>query len=203
MDLTANPWQVRDSRRVYDNPWIRVREDQVTRPDGQPGIYGVVEFKNRAIGVVPVTAEGETILVGQYRYPLGHYSWEIVEGGGPLDSDLLESAKRELREETGITAARWTYLGELATSNSVTDEIGCVFLAEELTYGEPEPEGTERLQTRRVPLEEAFQMALTGEISDALAVIGLARAYHYLQSKRSVLPVARSFPGYGEAPARF
>lgn len=202
MNPTANPWKVRESREVYDNPWIRVREDQVIRPDGKPGIYGVVEFKNRAVGIVPVTAEGETILVGQHRYPLGHYSWEIVEGGGPLDADLLESAQRELREETGITAARWTYLGELATSNSVTNEIGCVFLAEELTYGEAEPEGTERLQTRRVPLEEAFQMALTGEIADALAVVGLARAYHYLQSNRTLAPVKRSFPGYGAAPAR-
>lgn len=201
MDPTHNPWQRESSKLVYENPWMRVREDQVIRPDGKPGIYGVVEFRNWAIGIVPVTAEGDTILVGQFRYPLDHYSWEIVEGGGPKADSPLESAMRELREETGITANRWTYLGELALSNSVTDEIGCVFLAEDLTFGESEPEGTEQLAIKRVPLEEAYRMAMTGEIADGLAIVGLARAYHYLQSGRSVEPFERSFPGLGRSAA--
>jgi 8-oxo-dGTP pyrophosphatase MutT (NUDIX family) len=199
MDPTHNPWQVESTRLVYDNPWIRVREDQVIRPDGQPGIYGVVEFRNWAIGIVPVTAEGDTFLVGQFRYPLNHYSWEIVEGGGPAGQSPLVSAQRELREETGLTANRWTYLGELALSNSVTDEIGCVFLAEDLSFGEAEPEGTEQLEIRRVPLEQAYRMAMTGEIADGLAVIGLARAWHYLQSGRTLEPFERSFEGLGRA----
>lgn len=199
MDPTHNPWQRESSKVVYENPWMRVREDQVTRPDGKPGIYGVVEFRNWAIGVVPVTAEGDTILVGQFRYPLDHYSWEIVEGGGAKTDSPLESAMRELREETGITAKRWTYLGELALSNSVTDEIGCVFLAEDLSFGESEPEGTEELAIQRVPLEEAYRMAMTGEIADGLAIVGLARAYHYLQSGRSVEPFERSFKGVGRS----
>ena len=204
MDSQSNPWQVTSSRRVYDNPWIGVREDEVIRPDGEPGIYGVVEFRNWAIGVVPVTADGDTFLVGQFRYPLGYYSWEIVEGGGPLDESPLESAQRELREETGMTAKRWTYLGELALSNSVTNEVGCVFLAEDLEFGEAEPEGTEQLQVRRVRLDEAFRMAMTGEIADGLAIVGLARAHHYLQTNRGFEPIQRCFEGFGcpltEAP---
>lgn len=195
-----NPWQRQSSRLVYENPWIRLREDRVTRPDGQPGLYGVVEFRNRAVGVVPVTPDGFTYLVGQWRYTLEQYSWEIVEGGGALDEPPIEAARRELREETGIAAASFTYLGELAVSNSVTDELGCVFLAEDLTYGVAEPEGTERLQVRRVPLAVAYEMAMTGEISDGLAVIGLARAWHFLRSGRTLRPIARSFPGLGERP---
>jgi 8-oxo-dGTP pyrophosphatase MutT (NUDIX family) len=197
MDLARNPWTRRDSREIYENPWIRVREDQVIRPDGKPGIYGVVEFKSWAIGVVPLTEDGDTFLVGQYRYVLGHYSWEIPEGGGSPLRTPLEGAQRELLEETGIRAGRWTYLGEAHLSNSATDEVGCVFLAEDLTYGEAAPDGTELLEVRRLPLEQAFRMAMTGEISDALAVIGLARAWHYLASGRSWEPVGRSFPGLG------
>lgn len=197
MESEHNPWHVRDSRTVYDNAWIRVREDAVTRPDGEPGIYGVVEFKNTAVGIVPLTDDGKTILVGQHRYPLGQYSWEIVEGGGPPDQTPLEAAKRELREETGIEAGRWTYLGELHLSNSVTDEVGCVFLAEDLRFGPAAPEGTERLALKRVPLEEAYRMAMTGEISDGLAVVGLARAHAYLDSGRTLKPLRRSLPDPG------
>lgn len=198
---TENPWQRTSSRPVYQNPWISLREDQVIQPDGRPGIYGVVEFKNRAIGVVPVTDDGDTFLVGQFRYTLGLYSWEIPEGGGPKDETALAAAQRELLEETGISAERWTYLGELHLSNSVTDEVGCVFLAEGLTFGEAEPEGTERLQVRRLPLARAHEMAMTGEISDGLAVIGLARAHHYLANGRKPTAYARSFPGLGEERA--
>jgi 8-oxo-dGTP pyrophosphatase MutT (NUDIX family) len=198
MNDTSNPWQRTGSRSIYANPWIAVREDDVVQPDGRPGIYGVVEFRNRAIGVVPVTEDGDTFLVGQFRYTLGLYSWEIPEGGGPLDETPLRAAQRELLEETGITASHWTYLGELHTSNSVTDELGCVFLAEGLSYGTAQPEGTERLQVRRLPLAQAHEMAMTGEISDGLAVIGLARAQHYLANGRAPAAFARSFPGLGE-----
>ena len=191
------PWRRISTRPIYGNPWIEVREDQVIRPDGNPGIYGVVEFQAHAIGVVPLAENGDTFLVGQYRYTLGSYSWEIPEGGGAKTETPLEAAQRELREEAGITAARWTYLGEAHLSNSATDEVGCVVLAEDLTLGEAEPDGTEDLQLRRLPFEEAVRMALTGEISDALAVIGLLRADHYLKSGRSWTPIERSFPGLG------
>jgi len=177
---SGSPWRVRASRVVYVNPWISVREDDVLRPDGQPGIYGVVEFQNYALGIVPVTETGETILVGQWRYPLGLYSWEIPEGGGALSRPLLESARRELAEETGIQAGQWTDLGPVHLSNSVTNEVGRVFLAQGLHFGQAHPEGDEALAVRRVPLSEAWQMALDGRITDGLSIVGLARAVHFL-----------------------
>jgi 8-oxo-dGTP pyrophosphatase MutT (NUDIX family) len=192
-----NPWRRLSSRPIYENPWIRVREDQVIRPDGNPGIYGVVELQNWAIGVVALADDGDTFLVGQYRYTLDLYSWEIPEGGGAKHETPLAAAQRELREEAGITAARWTYLGEVHLSNSVSDETGCIFLAEDLTYGDAEPDGTEELRLWRLPFAEAVQMALTGEISDALAVIGLLRADYFLRSGRAWTPIERAFPGLG------
>ncbi len=173
-------WQTFGSRQVYVNPWIRVREDHVLRPDGHPGIYGVVEFQNYALGIVPVADNGDTWLVGQWRYPLGLYSWEIPEGGGPISVPVLESARRELAEETGLTAAHWTDLGPLHLSNSVTNEEGRVFLAQGLTVGEAEPEGDEILALRRLPFEEAYAMAMDGRITDGLSIIGLTRAAYHL-----------------------
>ncbi len=175
-----NPWQVLGSRQVYVNPWIRVREDQVIRADGKPGIYGVVEFQNYALGVVPVTDDGDTFLVGQWRYPLDLYSWEIPEGGGPLARPVLESAQRELHEEVGVTAVSWTDLGPFHLSNSVTNEAGHLFLAQDLTLGDSHPEGDEVLAIRRLPLTEAYAMAMDGRITDAVSIMGLARALHHL-----------------------
>ena len=201
MEPSRSPWTRRSSHVVYDNPWIRVRDDRVIRPDGRPGVYGVVEMKTWAVGIVPLTDDGDTFLVGQYRYTLDQYSWEIPEGGASKLATPLESARRELREETGITATRWTYLGEAHLSNSVTDEVGCIFLAEDLTFGDADPEGTEELRVRRLPLAEAVTMALVGEISDALAVIGLLRADRYLRDDRTWQPIERSFAGLGSRRA--
>ena len=176
-----NPWRTRGSREVYVNPWIRVREDHVIRPDGRDGIYGVVEFQNLALGIVPVTDDGDTFLVGQWRYPLEAYSWEIPEGGGPLGIPALESAKRELAEEVGLTATVWADLGPFHLSNSVTNETGRIFLAQGLIEGEAEPEGDEVLLVRRLPLVEAYEMAMDGRITDGVSVIGLARAARLLR----------------------
>jgi 8-oxo-dGTP pyrophosphatase MutT (NUDIX family) len=169
----SNPWNTLSSRVMYENPWIRVREDQVLRPDGLPGIYGVVEFKNRAVGVLPVEDDGSVWLVGQYRYPVQTYSWEIPEGGGTLAESPEATARRELREETGMTAGRLELLVKSHLSNSVSDELGYLFRATQLTHGASDPEGTERLAVRRFEWREAWQMLERGEITDSLTVMAL------------------------------
>ncbi|GAB3835048.1 NUDIX domain-containing protein [Hymenobacter jeollabukensis] len=175
-DETHNPWQVLSTELKYQNPWISVREDQVINPRGGRGIYGVVTMKNKALGIVPIDAEGNTWLVGQYRYPLNEYCWEIPMGGGPVELDILESAQRELREETGLTARRWTNIARLHPSNSVTDEEGFVFLAEDLEQGEMEHEETEELHLWKLPFREAIQMVMDNRITDAISVAGLLKA---------------------------
>ncbi len=172
-DDTRSPWQLRGSREVYANPWIRVEEDDVLKPSGEPGLYGRVCFLNLAVGVIPVDDEGHTWLVGQWRYPLSRYSWEIPMGGVPLAADIEAGALRELAEETGLVAQRLTRLIEVDLSNCITDERGIVFLAEALTQGPASPDDTEVLRLRRVPLTEAIAMALDGRITDGLSVIGL------------------------------
>ncbi len=180
MEQHPNPWKTLSTRPLYNNPWISVREDQVLNPKGGKGIYGVVHFKNKAIGIIPVDEEGYTWLVGQYRYALEEYCWEIPMGGGPLEIDILESAKRELKEETGFTAARWTMIARIHTSNSVTDEEGIVFLAEGLTPGETAPEETEDLVVRKVHLREAVEMVMDNRITDSISVGGLLKVARLL-----------------------
>ncbi|GAA4375397.1 NUDIX hydrolase [Hymenobacter koreensis] len=183
VDETRNPWQVLGSEIKYQNPWISVREDQVINPGGGRGIYGVVSMKNKALGIVPVDEHGNTWLVGQYRYPLNEYSWEIPMGGGLIGIDIQESAERELQEETGLLARRWTNIARLHTSNSVTDEEGFVFLAEDLEQGELAPEETEELHLWKLPLSQAVEMVMSNRITDAISVAGLLKAERVLASR--------------------
>jgi len=175
-----NPWKKLKSREIYKNKWIRLREDKVITPTGTKGIYGVIEAKP-AIGIVPLTADLHTFLVGQFRYTLNTYSWEIPEGGGLVAEDTLISAKRELLEETGLTANKWTYLDTMYTSNSFTDEVAYLYLAEDLEQGVPQPDETEVLEIRKIPFKEALQMVINYEIKDSMAITGILRTYQYLK----------------------
>jgi 8-oxo-dGTP pyrophosphatase MutT (NUDIX family) len=181
------PWTVLSKKDVYDNPWIRLTHHEVLTPAQTPGIYGLIHYKNIAIGVVPIDSEGHTYLVGQYRFPLGAYSWEIPEGGGAHGVDPLQSAARELREETGLVAGHWRKILECDLSNSVSDERAVAYVAWGLTQGEAEPEATEDLAVRRVPLAEAFRMVSAGEIRDALSVLSL-QAVQILQLQGKLDP---------------
>lgn len=179
----SNPWKTLASRTVYDNPWISVREDTVIRPDGEEGIYGVMETRI-ATGVVPIDSEGYTYLVGQYRYPTNVYSWEIPEGGADPGEDPLSAIQRELKEETGLVARKWIALGgEFHLSNCISSEVGFVFLAEDLTQEEAEPDGTEVLQVKRLPLADAIAMVDDNTIVDAVSIIALLRAERYIQRR--------------------
>ncbi len=184
-DDSPNPWQTRSKSTPYENRWLSVSHREVINPSGGDGIYGVVHFKNVAVGVVPLDASGSTWLVGQYRYTLQQFSWEIPEGGCPKGTDPLDSARRELLEETGITAKIWTPLLELHTSNSVTDEYGVGFVAQDLEFGEAEPEETEKLFVKKLPFSEAVEMVLDGEITDGLAMICILKTNEWL--KRGIL----------------
>lgn len=170
----SNPWQTLSASEKYDNAWINVTEYQVINPAGKPGIYGKVHFKNKAIAIVPLDEHSNTWLVGQFRYTLNEWSWEIPEGGGPLGSDPLTSAMRELKEETGLLAGKWTLLLRTHLSNSVSDEEGFIYMAQELTQALSEPEETEAdMKVMKLPFHEAVQMVMDGRITDGLSVMGI------------------------------
>lgn len=169
-------WQKLDSKVLYENDWMRVLEDRVINPRGGRNDYGHVQFKNRAVAILPIDEHGYTWLVGQERYTLDAWSWELPMGGAPASETLLDAAKRELKEETGLTATRWTELMRLHLSNSITDELGIAFVAEALEAGETEFDETEKLEVKRLPFEDALAMAMTGEITDALSVAALLKA---------------------------
>jgi 8-oxo-dGTP pyrophosphatase MutT (NUDIX family) len=173
MDMREeNPWRRLSRRVAYENPWIEVLHDEVLRPDGKPGIYGVVHFRHRAIGVVPIVGD-RVLLVGQYRYALDRYSWEVPEGGGDLEEEPEVAARRELAEETGYTGGEWRELYRADLSNSVTDEAAVMFVATGLMPGPATPDGTEELVTRWVDFDEAMAMIAAGEIRDVMSILGL------------------------------
>lgn len=173
IDESRNPWTVLSQQEVYSNPWITLTEFQVLNPAGNPGIYGKVHFKNLAIGIVPLNERNELVLVGQYRFPLSAYSWEIPEGGGKLGVDPLASAKRELLEETGLVAHHWEKLLEMHLSNSVTDELAIIYLATDLEQHAAEPEDTEELMHRTLGLQQAWQEVKAGKITDSMTVAAI------------------------------
>jgi len=175
METHKNTWKKLSTTITYSNPWIEVQHHQVLNPSGGEGIYGQVNFKNIAVGVVPVDAEGNTYLVGQFRFPLEEYSWEIPEGGCPIGEDVLAAAKRELLEETGLMAQNWTMISRIHTSNSVCNEVGFIFLAENLTQGDAEPEETEDLKIKKLTLKAAVELVMNNQITDSISIAGLLK----------------------------
>lgn len=179
--MEHNPWTTKKINPIYENPWIKVEHHDVLNPAGKESIYGKVHFKNRAMAIIPIDESGNTWLIGQYRYPLDEYSWEIPMGGGPMAEDKLESAKRELKEETGLIAEKWTEIMKIHTSNSVTDEVGFVYLAEGLTQGETEFEETELLKIKKLPFTKVVEMVMDGEITDGISVAAILKAARILK----------------------
>jgi 8-oxo-dGDP phosphatase len=173
--LPVGPWIRRSRAVVYENAWITVWHDEVVRPDGSEGVYGVVHFPREAVGVVAVDEEGRILMVGQHRYTLDEYSWELPEGGVDPGESLLEGAQRELREETGFEAVQWRELARITLSNSVTDERGAIFLATGLQAGQAAPEATEDLALRWMHLDEVLAAIDAGEIRDVITVAGIGR----------------------------
>ena len=169
----ANPWSTISVESVYTNNWIELEHHEVITPAKTEGIYGKVKLKNLAIGIIPLDDLMNTWLVGQYRYTLGEYSWEIPMGGGPLDIDPLESAKRELKEETGIQASKWDFLMKIHTSNCITDEVGLVYVASGLSFGSTNFDETEDLRIMKLPFAKALKKVEKGEITDSISVGGL------------------------------
>lgn len=182
----VGPWLRKSVAVPYSNPWIRVEHHEVCDPTGAEGVYGVVRFRHRALGCVPLHDDGTVTLVGQFRYPLAQWSWEIPEGGGRMTVDPLLEIQRELQEEAGLQASEWISLGLLHPSNSVCDEVAQIWLARGLVQGKSNPESTEGdLRTQRIPFQQAVQMALDGRLTDAITVVGLLRADHWLRLERA------------------
>lgn len=177
MDDENNPWTVLSKELVYESPWLAIHKHQVINPAGNPAVYSTVHYKNIAIGILPLDENLNTWLVGQWRFPLGAYSWEIPEGGGDPNVPLVESAKRELAEETGLKAGSFNEFMRLHTSNSASDELAVVFLAQDLSQGQSEPEETEVLKIKKISLVNAYNMVVKGEITDAISVAAILRAY--------------------------
>ena len=172
---TINPWTIIDTQISYTNNWIEVIHHNVINGSGNKGIYGKVHFKNIAIGIVPIDNQNNTWLVGQYRFPLNIYSWEIPEGGCPAHQNPIEAAKRELLEETGLVASEWNEILQMHLSNSVTDELAIVFVAKNLQQQQPQPEDTEQLTLKKMPLKDVFKMVENGEITDSVSVAALQK----------------------------
>jgi ADP-ribose pyrophosphatase len=175
MSSNKKNWIKVKTEVAYENPWIKVEHHDVINPSGGEGIYGQVNFKNIATGIIPLDKDGFTWLIGQHRFPLDEYSWEIPEGGCPFTEDVLVAAKRELQEEAGILAKKWMMISKIHTSNSVCNEVGFIFLAEDLEFTEAKPEETEDLQVKKVHIKDAIKMVMENKITDSISVAGLLK----------------------------
>jgi 8-oxo-dGTP pyrophosphatase MutT (NUDIX family) len=170
-----NPWTVLNTQTTYETPWIKVVNHEVLNAAGNNGIYGTVHFKNYAIGIVALDEDLNTWIVGQFRFPFNAYSWEIPEGGGPIDLSPLDSAKRELLEEVGLTANKWTLIQTMQLSNSATDEVAFLYVAQELSYQTAQPDEGEILQVQKIPFAQLYQLVKSGEIIDSLSVAAVLK----------------------------
>jgi len=199
-DDAENPWTVTGISHPFENAWLAIESNAVIHPDGKPGTYSVVRVRRLAVGVLPVDADGFVHLVGQWRFPLGRYSWEMPEGGAEPGEDALACARRELEEETGLSAHTYLPILEMDLSNSLTDELAILYLATELTPGEPKPEGTEVLKHRRAPFAEVLARVADGRIRDAMTVAAVLRAHHMAVTGQLPAPLAAAMlgPSQGE-----
>lgn len=173
IDETKNPWKVLSTKPVHETPWIKITHHDVINPAGNSTVYTTVNFKNYAIAVIPLDENYNTWIVGQYRFPINEYSWEIIEGGGPIELSPQESAARELKEEAGITAKVWHEIYEFHASNSATDELAKVFVAKDLSFGESCPEESEELQVKKIPFQELVSMVYENKVKDSLTIISV------------------------------
>ncbi len=183
MNEEENPWKTLSKETVYDSPWISVSHHNVLNPAGNKGTYSVVHFKKWAIGIIPLDKDNYTWIIGQYRYPLNVYTWEIPEGGGDKDDTPLDAAKRELEEECGITATHWQLIQQLQLSNSATDEVAYLFVARNLQFTQSTPEETEQLQLRKIHFDELYHMVVDGKITDSLSVAAVLKLKLMMQEK--------------------
>ena len=174
----GRPWRAGPPEPVTQNPWFAVESYDAVAPTGAPARYHVHRCRNLATGAVPLHADGTVTLVGQWRFPLGRYGWELPEGGAPHGEAPLEGCKRELREEAGLEAADWREILVLELSNASSDEVAHVYLATGLTPCPAAPEPTEELALARVPFAEALHAAVTGRVQDAITVAALLRVHH-------------------------
>lgn len=196
----GDPWIVKQTSVPFRNDWFHVDKNDVVRPDGSSGEYTIVRFRRMAVGVLPVEPDGSVHLVGQWRFPLGRYSWEMPEGGGEPGEPPLACAKRELEEEAGLRATTWKPILEMDMSNSLTDEEGIIFLATGLQSGPKNPEATEVLRHRRVRFADLLARVLDGRIRDSLTVAAALRAHHMAVTGALPADLAAAMLGKGTGP---